>query len=98
MAVGEVQIVGSQPWPIGRYGSCELMLGCVAKAASYEIMVNTGEVRFLWRFLSVFVGLFRFCFAMGCVVMPGRRRVALGPMWSMWGRSALWGAERFCEL
>ncbi len=27
-----------------RYGSCELMLGCMAKAMSYEIMVNTGEV------------------------------------------------------
>jgi len=44
VAVEEVQIVGSQPWPIGRYGSCELMLGCVAKARSYEIMVNTGEM------------------------------------------------------
>ena len=27
-----------------RYGTCELMIACVAKAKSYEIMVNTAEV------------------------------------------------------
>lgn len=40
-----LQVVGSQPWPIGRAGSCELMLGCMAKAKSYEIFVNPAEVR-----------------------------------------------------
>jgi hypothetical protein len=30
--------------PPSRYGSCELMLGCMAKAKSYEILVNTNEV------------------------------------------------------
>ena len=45
VVVDEVRVVGSQPWPIGRYGSCELMLGCIAKARSYEIFVNTREVR-----------------------------------------------------
>ncbi|KAL6756727.1 NUDIX hydrolase domain-like protein [Haematococcus lacustris] len=44
VAVSEVQIVGTQPWPIGRYGSSELMLGCVAKARSYEILVNPSEM------------------------------------------------------
>ncbi|GFH23573.1 nudix hydrolase domain-containing protein [Haematococcus lacustris] len=38
------EIVGTQPWPIGRYGSSELMLGCVAKARSYEILVNPSEM------------------------------------------------------
>jgi hypothetical protein len=33
-----------------RYGSCELMLGCIAKAMNYEIMINAGEVR--WRLLA----------------------------------------------
>ena len=28
-----VSLVGSQPWPIGRGGHCELMLGCLARAA-----------------------------------------------------------------
>ena len=34
ITVGEVQIVGSQPWPVGAAGHCELMLGCVARAVS----------------------------------------------------------------
>jgi len=41
--VGQVQLLGSQPWPIGRAGSCELMLGCIAKAQD-DAMVNTGEL------------------------------------------------------
>ncbi|KIZ06626.1 hypothetical protein MNEG_1328 [Monoraphidium neglectum] len=44
IAVSEVQILGTQPWPIGRYGSCELMIGCVAKAQSYEVLLNTSEM------------------------------------------------------
>tara|TARA_B110001452_G_scaffold225151_1_gene199014 strand:+ start:1131 stop:2096 length:966 start_codon:yes stop_codon:yes gene_type:complete len=28
----DVRLVGSQPWPIGRGGHCELMLGCTARA------------------------------------------------------------------
>jgi NAD+ diphosphatase len=44
LQVDQVQIVGSQPWPIGRYGSCELMLGCVAKARSYEVLLNQQEM------------------------------------------------------
>lgn len=39
-----VQVLGSQPWPIGRFGGCELMIGCVAKASSYEILVNATEM------------------------------------------------------
>ncbi|KAF8069510.1 NUDT19 [Scenedesmus sp. PABB004] len=42
--VSDVQIVGTQPWPIGRYGSCELMIGCVARATSYEVMLNPAEM------------------------------------------------------
>ncbi len=37
-------MVGTQPWPIGRYGSCELMIGCIAKARNYEVFVNTKEM------------------------------------------------------
>ncbi|EFJ43697.1 hypothetical protein VOLCADRAFT_118984 [Volvox carteri f. nagariensis] len=42
--VAQVTVVGSQPWPIGRYGGCELMLGCMAKARSYEVLVNMEEM------------------------------------------------------
>ncbi|GFR52546.1 hypothetical protein Agub_g15121 [Astrephomene gubernaculifera] len=42
--VASVAVVGSQPWPIGRYGGCELMLGCMAKARSYEVLVNMEEM------------------------------------------------------
>ena len=31
--LAQVQLLRSQPWPIGRAGSCELMLGCIARAA-----------------------------------------------------------------
>lgn len=44
IAVSEVHILGTQPWPIGRYGSCELMIGCVAKAQSYEVLLNASEM------------------------------------------------------
>lgn len=46
--VGEVAIVGSQPWPIGRGGSCELMIGCVATAEDDAIHLNEAEVGAVW--------------------------------------------------
>ena len=36
-----VALVASQPWPIGRGGACELMLGCMARAAAGRETVNT---------------------------------------------------------
>ena len=42
---GAVSVVGSQPWPIGRGGSCELMIGCVASALDDTIRLNEAEVR-----------------------------------------------------
>ena len=42
--VGDVAIVGSQPWPIGRGGSCELMIGCIGKALSDELRMDEGEM------------------------------------------------------
>jgi NAD+ diphosphatase len=42
--VDDVAIVGSQPWPIGRGGSCELMIGAIATAAGTDIQLNAGEV------------------------------------------------------
>lgn len=42
--VGEVSIVGSQPWPIGRGGSCELMIGCIGKAVSEELKMDRDEM------------------------------------------------------
>jgi NAD+ diphosphatase len=44
VSVNMVHIVGSQPWPIGRAGSCELMLGCVGRAVSEELKVNPEEM------------------------------------------------------
>lgn len=42
--VREVRLLQSQPWPTGRSGSCELMLGCLAKAVSKDIAVDTAEM------------------------------------------------------
>ena len=42
--VGEVAILGSQPWPIGRGGSCELMIGCIGKALSDDLRMDEGEM------------------------------------------------------
>ncbi|KAL4423481.1 hypothetical protein ABPG77_003614 [Micractinium sp. CCAP 211/92] len=39
-----VDIVGSQPWPVGRGGSCELMIGCIAKAGGDAITVDPQEM------------------------------------------------------
>lgn len=42
--VGTVRLLQSQPWPTGRGGSCELMLGCVAEAVSTELHVDITEM------------------------------------------------------
>ena len=43
---GPARLVGSQPWPVGRGGGCELMLGCIARAldepGAEEVDVNGG--------------------------------------------------------
>lgn len=44
VVVDDVQLLTSQPWPIGRSGSCELMLACVARAKTTEIEVDTAEM------------------------------------------------------
>ena len=44
LRVGEVSIVATQPWPIGRGGSCELMIGAVAKALHDDYTINESEV------------------------------------------------------
>ncbi|GBF95754.1 NADH pyrophosphatase [Raphidocelis subcapitata] len=40
IAVSDVAILGTQPWPT----SCELMIGCVARATSYEVLLNASEM------------------------------------------------------
>lgn len=42
--VGEVSIIDSQPWPIGRSGNCELMIACIAYATSSEINIQDHDV------------------------------------------------------
>jgi len=42
--LGHVELVASQPWPIGRAGSCELMLGCRAVALEEALSVNGAEL------------------------------------------------------
>lgn len=42
--VRDVRILGSQPWPIGRGGSCELMIGCFARAAGEALAVDASEM------------------------------------------------------
>ena len=39
-----VRLVDSQPWPIGRGGGCELMLGCIAQASSNDIRIYDNDV------------------------------------------------------
>jgi NAD+ diphosphatase len=38
--VGEVILYDSQPWPLGRGGSCELMIGCIGVALTEEINIT----------------------------------------------------------
>lgn len=40
-----VQILKSQPWPIGRSGGCELMIGCSCIASTTEIQIHDDDVR-----------------------------------------------------
>mmetsp|Transcript_108466 Transcript_108466/g.338059 ORF Transcript_108466/g.338059 Transcript_108466/m.338059 type:complete len:359 (-) Transcript_108466:71-1147(-) len=42
--VDRVLLHSSQPWPIGRAGSCELMIGCMARAASERIVLDKDEM------------------------------------------------------
>lgn len=42
--LGHVELARSQPWPIGRAGSCELMIGCRAAALDDEIKVSQAEL------------------------------------------------------
>jgi len=42
--VHSVEILGSQPWPIGRGGSCELMIGCIAKTRSETLHIDYSEM------------------------------------------------------
>ncbi|DBB08850.1 TPA: hypothetical protein ACH3X3_007500 [Trebouxia sp. C0006] len=42
--VGPVHIAGSQPWPMGRGGTCELMIGCIAKATSDALHMDESEM------------------------------------------------------
>jgi len=39
-----VFLLESQPWPIGRGGGCELMLGCIAIATDETIIINYDEM------------------------------------------------------
>lgn len=38
--VGEVQLIASQPWPIGAAGGSELMLGCLAQAVRASAVLD----------------------------------------------------------
>ena len=45
--VGSVTLFDSQPWPVGRGGQCELMIGCMARvtdAACETISLNADEM------------------------------------------------------
>merc|ERR1712241_810879 len=39
-----IRLVKSQSWPIGRAGSCELMIGCEAVAACDGFQINPVEI------------------------------------------------------
>ena len=43
--VGDVEILDSQPWPIGRGGMCELMIGCKAVALTVRTNIQDKDVQ-----------------------------------------------------
>ena len=45
IVVGEVEILDSQPWPIGRGGTCELMIGCKATARTVLTKIQDKDVQ-----------------------------------------------------
>lgn len=44
VVVGDVELFASQPWPIGRSGCCELMIGCISYAKSENICISKAEL------------------------------------------------------
>jgi NADH pyrophosphatase NudC (nudix superfamily) len=42
--VERVTILGTQPWPIGRGGGCEIMIGCIAFAGDTTITIHDSAV------------------------------------------------------
>lgn len=44
VVVKNVRIIGSQPWPLGRGGSHELMIGCLAQAEGEELRLDEIEM------------------------------------------------------
>lgn len=42
--IEHIYIIDSQPWPLGRGGGCELMIGCLAIAKTTQIVINDPEV------------------------------------------------------
>ena len=44
VSASDVYLIDSQPWPLSRSGSCELMIGCVAIAKSWEICIHDSDV------------------------------------------------------
>lgn len=44
ISVGDVTVLGSQPWPIGRGGSCEIMIGCIGRALGDELHMDGEEM------------------------------------------------------
>lgn len=44
VTIRNVVVVDSQPWPIGRGGGCELMIGCIAEATDTTIAIADSEV------------------------------------------------------
>ena len=44
VSASDVYLIDSQPWPLSRSGSCELMIGCVAIAKSWEICIHDNDV------------------------------------------------------
>lgn len=43
--VGNVALHSSQPWPIGRGGGCELMIGAMAQASTTDISIDPEEMK-----------------------------------------------------
>ncbi|GAB5032749.1 nudix family protein [Nannochloropsis oceanica] len=44
ISVGDVMYHSSQPWPIGRGASCQIMVGYIATATSMDISMDTDEL------------------------------------------------------
>jgi len=93
----EVQIVGTQPWPIGAAGHCELMVGCIARASCEDINMDEKEMADVrWFTRAEALELLRLSHVPGAMGNPEYKAV-VPPDWAIahhliksWAENDVW--------